>query len=168
MVLIPLHMHISSAAPNSKMRHIWLDPMPEFIRSCSFRDCRGRKAIPDMDISSKGLAPERSRESRLGEHSCDPLSNRSVCSLCYPVLLRPIAHSVLSSNPGICSVLQECIGHVFTALVISQSIDLCTMVVLSIGLEGLESLEGVQFCSQGNNNSKLGVVIDEGDPILKS
>src|SRR5882724_4134066 len=117
--------------------------MPELIRGGCLCNRDSWDAIRDVDIRCKGLSPEREREARLGQHGCDSFSHGPVSSLCNPILLWTIAHSVLPHNPCLCGETKDSRRHILPSLVISQRLDLRTMMVLSVRLERFESLEGV-------------------------
>ena len=70
--LVPLHMHIGSAAPDSKMRDVWLPAIPQLIGR-RIRACRGVGAVQDMHIGEKGFPPELLGQLGLCKECCDPI-----------------------------------------------------------------------------------------------
>ena len=61
------------------------------------------------------------RQAQAVVHSNDTLLKGAIESLCYSVLLRPVAHCVLSGNALLVTELLERFAHVFTTFVIAQT-----------------------------------------------
>lgn len=102
----------------------------------------------------------------LSEHSSDSLSNGPVCSLCNPILMRLIAHCVLTSYSSTSKELRELIGHILPTLVISQCQYLRIHQVLHKSLEPLECYKGLTLVLQLKDHAEAAVIINEGDPVL--
>ena len=78
-------------------------------------------------------------------------SEHTVKQLCYAVLLRSIAHSVLPLYTISNAVLLHLIAHVLPTLVVALGTDLLACLVLCKGLELLKGQEGFTLCLEQQN-----------------
>ena len=87
------------------------------------------------------------------KHGSDSFSKSAIESFCNTIPLRPVAHSVASGNPMFFTEGLKLLGHVLAALVIVQSPDFPTQLVLSKRFELLECGERVAFPPEQYHNS---------------
>ena len=73
------------------------------------------------------------------EHSSYTLLKGAIESLCYTILLRPVAHGVTSGNPMLNAELLKLLRHVLPSLIVLQSSYFDVQLSLCIGFELFES-----------------------------
>jgi hypothetical protein len=162
--LVPLDVDIGNTAPDTQHRDIRLGPHEGFPR-CLPRHSRGGGPVPDMDEGSKGLTPEGQRKASLVKHRDDPLLHGPVGTLSNTILLRPSPDRVLPLDPMLCTKVVKLLTHVLTTLVLPESLDGASSLVLSPGLELLEVREGLRLLLHGVDCPEPARVINVGDPV---
>ena len=135
-----LDVDIGHTAPDTQHRDIRLGAIEGLI-GCLSRHSRGGGPVPDMDERSKGFTPERQRKASLVEHRDDALLHGPVGTLSHTILLRPGSDRVLPLDPMLCAKVIKLPTHVLTTLVLPKDPDSVASLVLSPGLEPLETRE---------------------------
>src|SRR5205823_5243113 len=92
----------------------------------------------------------------------------SICFFCYSILLGAVPNSVLAHNPSICCKFSECIGHIFTSLVITKIFDFASSMVLCISFEILKCCKDPILALEWIDDTKSREVINEGNPVEES
>ena len=100
------------------------------------------------------------------EHSSYTLLKGAIHSLCYSILLRPVAHRVLPFNALRIAKVPHAVAHVFTSLVIAQDANSPVSAVLSPSFEPFELRECHALRLHGGNTVETSVVIHKGGPVL--
>ena len=99
------------------------------------------------------------------KHSSYTLLKGAIDSLCYSILLRPVAHRVLPFNALRIAKVPHAVAHVFTSLVIAQYANSPVSAVLSPSFKLFELRECHALCLHGGNTSEMSVVIRKGEPV---
>ena len=99
------------------------------------------------------------------EHSSYALLKGAIHSLCYSILLRPVAHRVLPFNALRIAKVPHAVTHVLSSLVIAQYANSPVSAVLSPSFELFELRECHALCLHGGNTIES-VVIHKGGPVL--
>ena len=100
------------------------------------------------------------------KHSSYTLLKGAIDSLCYSILLRPVAHRVLPFNALRIAKVPHAVAHVFSSLVISSGFDLCTKLVLSKCLELLECTKCITLFPKWRDSPEPAIIINKDDPVL--
>ena len=100
------------------------------------------------------------------EHSSYTLLKGAIHSLCYSILLRPVAHRVLPFNALRIAKVPHAVAHVFSSLVIAQYANSPVSAVLSPSFEPFELRECHVLRLHGGNTVETSVVIHKGGPVL--
>jgi hypothetical protein len=129
--LISLNIDVGSAPKDSEMANVRFLVEPSSVGCCT-RQTRRREAIPDMDIGSDCIGPERSREVGFVEHGCSMVRNGAISMLCDAVLLGAIPGAVASCNSALISEFEESVGQVLSTLVMLQGLDFCIDLVVRL------------------------------------
>ena len=85
------------------------------------------------------------------KHSSYTLLKGAINSLCYSILLRPVAHRVLPFNALRIAKVPHAVAHVFSYLVIAQYAYSPVSAVLSRSFELFELRECHTLCLHGGN-----------------
>ena len=162
--LVPLDEHISSTAPNTKHRQIWLASIESFMWG-AVRECWGDWPVAGVNESSQCLSPGGCGHPRLIKHGDNTFFHRSIAPLCYTILLRAIPDSVLSLDAILNAECLKLLEHILSTLIIPQSTQFHPSDILSPSLELLECMKGLRFLLQEVNCFEVREVISEGDPV---
>ena len=100
------------------------------------------------------------------EHSSYTLLKGAIDSLCYSILLRPVAHRVLPFNALCIAKVPHAVTHVLSSLVVAQYANSPVSAVLSPSFEPFELRECHALRIHGGNPVETSVVIHKGGPAL--